>query len=110
MWNNVDLVFGMDWLAQWNPVIDWRRQVIHVYVDRHWMQVYGTLLDETQQVGVVKVLDPYSVLDEKRIPERVSPKAPKLWTIERSTVEWKEMNVQKGKSENVVICMDQQMN
>ena len=26
--SNVDLVLGMDWLVQWNPVIDWRRQIL----------------------------------------------------------------------------------
>ena len=64
--SNVDLVLGMDWLVQWNPVIDWRRQILNLYVNRHWTQVYGTLLDSSQQVGTVKVLDPYAVLKEKR--------------------------------------------
>ena len=67
--SNVDLVLGMDWLVQWNPVIDWRRQVLHLYVNRHWTQVYGTLLDASEQAGTVKVLNPYSLLDEKRMPE-----------------------------------------
>ena len=40
--SNVDLVLGMDWLVQWNPVIDWRRQILNLYVNRHWTQVYGT--------------------------------------------------------------------
>ena len=35
--SNVDVVLGMDWLARWNPVIDWRRQVMHLYVNRHWI-------------------------------------------------------------------------
>ena len=64
--SNVDIVLGMDWLARWNPVIDWRRQVIHLYVNRHWTQVHGVLLDGTQQVGTVKILDAYRVSEEKR--------------------------------------------
>ena len=35
--SNVDVVLGMDWLEQWNPVIDWRRQIVHMYVNRHWI-------------------------------------------------------------------------
>ena len=34
--SNVDIVLVMDWLARWNPVIDWTKQVMHVYVNRHW--------------------------------------------------------------------------
>ena len=50
-------------------MIDWRRQIVHVYVNRHWIQVHGMLMDETQQIGTVKVLDPYSVPSEKKMPE-----------------------------------------
>ena len=47
--SNVDVVLGMDWLARWNPVIDWKRQVIHIYVNRQWTQVHGVLLDDTHK-------------------------------------------------------------
>ena len=92
--SNVDLVLGMDWLVQWNPVIDWRRQILHIYVNRHWTQVYGTLLDAAQQAGTVKILNPYSVLCEKRMPEWVVPKAPKVWNMQKKTAEVKECIVQ----------------
>ena len=77
--SNVDVVLGMDWLARWNPVIDWRRQVIHIYVNKQWTQVHGVLLDDTQQVGTVKVLDPYRVCEEKNMPDWVVMKTPKVW-------------------------------
>ena len=77
--SNVDVVLGMDWLARWNPVIDWRRQVIHIYVNRQWTQVHGVLLDDTQQVGTVKVLDPYRLCEEKNMPDWVVVKTPKVW-------------------------------
>ena len=64
--SNVDVVLGMDWLARWNPVIDWRRQVIHLYVNRHCTQVHGVLLDGTQQVGTIKILDAYRVCEEEK--------------------------------------------
>ena len=33
---DIDVVLGMNWLVKWNPVIDWKKQKIHVYVDDHW--------------------------------------------------------------------------
>ena len=93
--SHVDLVLGMDWLVQWNPVIDWRRQILNLYVNRHWTQVYGTLLDASQQVGTVKILNPYAVVKEKEMPEWVVPKAPKIWDVKKKTAEWNDCVVQK---------------
>ena len=79
----------MDWLARWNPVIDWRRQVIYLYVNRHWTQVHGVLLDGTHQVGTVKILDAYHMCEsEKTLPDWIIAKRPMLWSVE-------EQNVQK---------------
>ena len=85
--SNVDIVLGMDWLARWNPVIDWRRQVMHLYVNRHWTQVHGVLLDGTQQVGTVKILDAYRVSEEKTLPDWIVAKQPMLWDMEKKNVQ-----------------------
>ena len=98
--SNVDVVLGMDWLERWNPVIDWRRQILHVYVNRHWTQVHGVLMDEAQQVGTVKLLDPYSVVCEKKMPEWVVPKVPKVWRMEKKTAECTIINVPNGQGQN----------
>ena len=98
--SNVDLVLGMDWLVQWNPVIDWRRQILNLYVNRHWTQVFGTLLDSSQQVGTVKILDPYAVIARKEMPEWVVPKAPKVWDVKKKTAEWQKCIVQKTNEQN----------
>ena len=55
--SNVDLVLGMDWLRKWNPVIDWKRQILYTFVNGNWTQVHGILLDESQHCGTVKVID-----------------------------------------------------
>ena len=95
--SNVDVVLGMDWLEQWNLVIDWRTQILHMYVNRHWIQVHGILMDETQQVGTVKLLDPYSlVMCEKKMAEWVVPKVPKIWRMEKKTAECSTINVPKA--------------
>ena len=64
--SNVDIVLGMDWLQKWNPVIDWRRQVLYNFVNGKWTQVNGCLLNGTQQCGTVKVIDSYLLSDEKK--------------------------------------------
>ena len=54
---------------------------MHLYVNRQWTQAYGILLDETQEVGTVKLLDAYHVVQEKNMPDWVLPKIPKIWNL-----------------------------
>ena len=82
----MDLVLGMDWLARWNPGIDCQRQVIHIYVNRYWTQVYGVLLDEPQKTGTLKILDAYLVVKENKMPEWLVTKKSTLWSIEKKYV------------------------
>ena len=91
----MDIVLGMDWLARWNPVIDWKRQVIHLYVNRQWTQVHGVLLDGAQHVGTVKVLDAYDLCEKKELPDWVIAKKPMLWNMESSIVQQSEQVSQK---------------
>ena len=77
--SNVDIVLGMDWLARWNPVIDWRKQVMHIWVNSHWDYVNGVLLGSEQKAGTVRIFDPYTVTDEKKQSDWVIMKPPQLW-------------------------------
>ena len=56
---------------------------MHLYVNRHWTQVHGVLLDGTQQVGTVKILDAYRVCGEKTLPDWIIVKRPMLWKYGR---------------------------
>ena len=29
--HDVDLVLGINWLARWNPVVDWRKQIVSIW-------------------------------------------------------------------------------
>ena len=59
-------------------------------------------MDETQQIGTVRILDPYSVVSEKKMPEWVVPRVPKLWNIEKKTAICSSINVRKeNESTNV---------
>ena len=82
--SNVDVVLGMDWLKKWNPVIDWRRQILYTFIHGKWTQVRGCLLDENQHCGTVKVIDSSSCSDEKKKKELEKSdwtvvQKPKLW-------------------------------
>ena len=98
--SNVDIVLGMDWLARWNPMIDWRRQVIHLYVNRHWTQVHGVLLDSSQHVGTVKVLDAYELCAKKELLDWSIAKKPVLWGIQKKPVQKEEVLHQQMLSTN----------
>ena len=77
--SNVDVVLGMDWLMRWNPVIDWRKQSMYLYVNRQWDQVNGVLLDGTQSAGTVKIFETYRTSEEKEVPDWTIVQRPKLW-------------------------------
>ena len=95
--SNVDVVLGMDWLRRWNPVIDWKSQILHVYVNNQWTQVNGVHVDAAYNCGTVKVIDPYSLCvhgDKKHLPDWTVVKQPKLWEVKRTVVQ--KENVSKN--------------
>ena len=67
--SNVDVVLGMDWLTRWNPVIDWRKQVMHIWVNRHWDYIHGVLLDSEHKAGTVcgKRLERWALVSSTRL-------------------------------------------
>ena len=100
---DVDVVLGMDWLVKWNPVIDWQKQKIYVYVNDHWTQINGMLLDEEHHVGTVKVFDPYTVSDKsgKDLPDWTVVKQPKVWAMQKKgTVQKNEKITKKLSNSN----------
>ena len=52
--HNVDLVLGINWLVQWNPVVDWRKQVVSIWTGYEWTQVNRLLLQSVHNIGTVK--------------------------------------------------------
>ena len=42
-------------------MIDWRRQILHIWVNRQWDRISGVLLESAQQAGTVKVFDGYGM-------------------------------------------------
>ena len=50
----VDLVLGINWLALWNPVVDWKLQEMNIWTRREWTQIQGLLLHSSYNTGTVK--------------------------------------------------------
>ena len=98
--SNVDVVLGMDWLRTWNPVIDWRRQKMYIWVQGEWDHVNGVLLETEQKIGTVKIFDDY-LGDVTSVPDFTVIKEPKLWisnTDQKNCTINGEKTVQKKKS------------
>ena len=101
--SNVDVVLGMDWLAQWNPVIDWRRQVMHIWVNNQWDYINGVLQDATQAAGSVKIIDDYASVSHVQHSDWVIMKSPKVWMYNTDHKEERKQtkndDTAKGKNE-----------
>ena len=104
--SNVDIVLGMDWLAQWNPVIDWRRHVMHIWNNNHWECIKGILLDSTQQAGSVKRLEDYLGSDHSQSSDWVIMKPPNVW---RYNTDHKEEQNQAKKDYTANACKEQEL-
>ena len=76
--SNVDVVLGMDWLCTWNPVIDWRKQELYIWVHGQWEHVNGILLDAENKVGTVKIFDAYTG-SHTDVPDFMVMKPPQFW-------------------------------
>ena len=100
--SNVDVVLGMDWLMRWNPVIDWKKQSMYLYVNRQWDQVNGVLLDGTQSVGTAKIFEAYRASDEKEVPDWTIVQLPKLWHQRKAANNVASMNEDNENSFNSI--------
>ena len=84
----------MDWLKTWNPVIDWRKQRIHLWVHGQWENVDGVLLDSKQHIGTVKTFDSYSWGDDT-VPDISVVKTPQFWDVKTDQKQMKRVDVSK---------------
>ena len=76
--HQVDMVIGVDWLARWNPVIDWTTQRMNIWTGTCWERLQGILMDEVHAVGTVKVFDYGSVEIDPGLDFEIL-KQPKFW-------------------------------
>ena len=77
---DVDLVLGVNWLSLWNPVIDWKQQVMHIWTGKELSKVQGVLLHSKKNIGTVKDFVYYDVDSREKIPDFIVMKKPQFWT------------------------------
>ena len=85
--HDVDLVLGMTWLQQWNPLIDWVHQVMYIRTYRGWDKIRGLFLSSEHAVGTVKIVDDYLLASLERAPDITILKNPQFWNYSM-TGEW----------------------
>ena len=51
---DVNLVLGVNWLSLWNLVINWKEQVMHIWIGTEWSKVQGVLLHSENNIGYYK--------------------------------------------------------
>ena len=89
--SNVDVVLGIDWLKRWNPVIDWKKQTMYIWVHGVWNHVHGILLNAEQHIGTVKEFSGYCE-NVHPVPDFTIMKQPQFWDFKTDQREWKSMN------------------
>ena len=94
--SNVDLVLGMDWLQTWNPVIDWRRHKMYMWVQGVWEYVNGMLLNAEQRIGTVKVFEGYM---GDSVPDISLVKDLKFWDWNTAQKEWGHVDAVNARNE-----------
>ena len=94
--HNVDLALGINWLLQWNPMIEWRKQLMNIWTGYEWDRVKGLLIKSVDNIGSVKEFVYYGMSDEeKRISDFTVVKVSQFWEYTRSTNEWKRIEQRK---------------
>ena len=88
----VDLVLGINWLALWNPVIDWTSQKMNIWTGREWNQIQGLLLQSEYNTGTVKDFVYCGVEKTDPIPDFIKMKEPTFWDYDTGkNKEWKRI-------------------
>ena len=76
---DVDLVLGVNWLSVWNPVINWKEHIMHLWTGKEWSKVQGVLLHSKHNIGTIKDFVYYDVDSKGEIPDFIVMKKPQFW-------------------------------
>ena len=88
----VDLVLGINWLALWNPVIDWTSQKMNIWIGHEWTQIQGLLLQSEYNTATVQDFVYCGVEKTDPIPDFIKMKEPTFWDYDtEKNKEWKRI-------------------
>ena len=99
---DVDLVLGINWLSLWNPVINWKEQIMHIWTGKEWSKVSGVLLHSNDSIGTVKDFVYYDVDSKEKIPDFMVMKKPQFWMYNSACIkEQKRAGSNEGQNCNM---------
>ena len=84
---DVDLVLGINWLSLWNPVINWKEQIMHMWTGKEWNEVQGVFLHSKNNIGTVKDIVHYDVDSKSQIPDFIVMKKPQFWMYHAACIQ-----------------------
>ena len=94
----MDLVLGVNWLSVWNPVVNWKEQIMHIWTGKEWSNVQGVLLHSENNIGTVKDFVHYDVDSKEKIPDFIVMKKPQFWVTEITKLYYRN----EGKAEEFI--------
>ena len=83
-------MLGINSLALWNLVVDWKLQKMNIWIGREWNQIQGLLVHSDYNTGTVKDFVCCGAEKTDAIPDIIKMKEPAFWEYDtRSKNEWK---------------------
>ena len=99
--HNVDLVLGMTWLVEADPLIRWSTGTVYLPDSiTSFQRIMGDWLDKQVKVGTVKVLSTNEELESLRKPSNTASlqilKSPKFWAVKAKETQnsWRSSRAQ----------------
>ena len=84
--HNVDIVLGITWLKQYNPLVDWSTGNLYILDSHSLMRLFGEWLDAKYKIGTVKLLyshEDIEALKNPAVTDKIAVIAnPRFWQFE----------------------------
>ena len=100
--HNVDIVLGITWLKQHNPLVDWSTGNLYILDSQSLMRLFGEWLHAKYQIGTVKLLYSHEDLEALKNPAIIAKiqviANPRFWQFENYKSSFSYKGDEKWKS------------
>ena len=108
--HNVDIVLGITWLKQHNPLVDWSSGTLYILDSHSLMRLFGEWLHAKYKIGTVKLLYSHEDLEALKNPA-VTVKIqvianPRFWQFENCRSSFSFKGDEKWKSKYCTLRID----